>query len=194
MSEEEDTFDLSGPVHLATVDWTNPDHQRTVAASLVKGVYVLQRDCKRARKGRPALAPPWWEAFDYQLHKLLIDKDDSSVFGAIYQLTSVPSPDQAPRYVIAFRGTIPKLDTFKRDLKLNIRIITNRLDQTPRAAAALQAVQHIVATYGSSNVWLAGHSQGAAMGMLAGKYMAKTGVVLEAFLFNPPFVSPQSGD
>lgn len=172
---------------------TNPNHQRSVAASLVKGVYVWQRDFKRIRKGGRALAPPWWEAFHFQLHKLLIDKDDSSVFGAIYQLTSVPSADQAPRYVIAFRGTIPKWDTFKRDLKLNIRIITNRLDHTPRAEAALQAVRDVVATYGSSNVWLAGHSQGAAMGMLAGKHMAKTGVFLEAFLFNPPFVSPPIG-
>ncbi|KAL0312442.1 UNVERIFIED_CONTAM: GDSL esterase/lipase [Sesamum radiatum] len=189
MPDEEDTFDLSGPVHLTTVDWTNPNHQRSVAASLVKGVYVEQRDRKKRRQGCRALAPRWYKAFDFQLDRLLIDKDDSSVFGAIYQLISVPSADQAPRYVIAFRGTIPKLGTFKQDLKLNIRIIKNRLDQTPRAAAALQAVQQVVAAYGSSNVWLAGHSQGAAMGMLAGKYMAKTGVVLEAFLFNPPFVS-----
>ncbi|KAL0329941.1 UNVERIFIED_CONTAM: GDSL esterase/lipase [Sesamum radiatum] len=148
----------------------------------------------KRREGSRALAPPWWETFHFQLHEPLIDKDDSSVFGAIYQLiTSVPSADQAPRCVIAFRGTIPKLHTFKRDLKLNIRIITNRLDRTPRAEEALQAVQRVVAEYGSSNVWVAGHSQGAAMGMLAGKCMAKTGDFLEAFLFNPPFVSPPIG-
>ncbi|KAK4435486.1 GDSL esterase/lipase [Sesamum alatum] len=194
MSDTEDTFDLSGPVHLTTVDWTNPDDQRSVAASLVKGVYVLHQDRKEGREGCRALAPRWWEFFHFQLCEQLIDKDDFSVFGAIFQLTSGPSDsnrsaDQAPSYTIAFRGTIPKSDTFLRDLKLNIRIIRNRLHPASRVETALQAVRDVVATHGSSNVWLAGHSQGAATGMLAGKTMAKTGVFLETFLFNPPFVS-----
>ncbi|XVF31070.1 hypothetical protein REPUB_Repub16aG0113700 [Reevesia pubescens] len=57
----------------------------------------------------------------------------------------------------------------------------------------MKAVRDMVATVGSSDVWLAGHSLGAAMAMLAGKTMAKAGDFLEAYLFNPPFVSPPIG-
>ncbi|KAL0331082.1 UNVERIFIED_CONTAM: GDSL esterase/lipase [Sesamum angustifolium] len=197
VASEREIYGLSGPLHLTTVDCLNEDesnHQRSVAASLVQGVYILERDRQEKREGNRALAPPWWEAFQFQLYRLLIDDADSCVFGAIYQLTSVPSDsnhsaDQAPRYVIAFRGTITKGDAFSRDVELDIHIIRNGLHQTSRFETAIQAVRHVVATFGSSNVWLAGHSLGAAMAMLAGKNMAKTGVFLEAFLFNPPFFS-----
>jgi len=42
---------------------------------------------------------------------------------------------------------------------------------------------------GASNIWLAGHSLGSAMAMLTRKTMAKTGIFMESFLFNPPYVS-----
>ncbi|KAA8520959.1 hypothetical protein F0562_011632 [Nyssa sinensis] len=54
---------------------------------------------------------------------------------------------------------------------------------------AMQAVRNTVAAFGNLNICIAGHSLGAAMAMLAGKTMAKTGIFLEAFLFNPPFFS-----
>lgn len=170
---------------------TNPSHRRSVAASLVQSVYILERDRQEKREGSQALAPAWWKAFDFQLYKLLIDDADSCIFGAIYQLTS-PSP-QAPRYVVAFRGTIPKGYALVRDLELDIHIFRNGifggLHQTSRFETAIQAVRHVVATFGSDNVWIAGHSLGAAMALLAGKNMAKSGVRLEAFLFNSPFFS-----
>ncbi|KAK0587486.1 hypothetical protein LWI29_023711 [Acer saccharum] len=53
----------------------------------------------------------------------------------------------------------------------------------------MQAVRNMVASVGSSNDWLAGHSLGSAMALLAGKTMAKTGIFLESFLFNSPFLS-----
>ncbi|CAI9759344.1 unnamed protein product [Fraxinus pennsylvanica] len=124
----------------------------------------------------------------------LIDDADSSVFGAIYELSCTasdnsPSAQQAPRCVVAFRGTITKGNAFSRDLELDIHIIRNGLHVTSRFEIAIQAVRHVVATFGNSGVWLAGHSLGSAMAMLAGKNMAKSGVFLEAFLFNPPFFS-----
>jgi len=51
----------------------------------------------------------------------------------------------------------------------------------------MQAVQNIVSAVGHQNIWLAGHSLGSAMAMLAGKNMAKAGICLQCFLFNPPF-------
>ncbi|KAG6397130.1 hypothetical protein SASPL_143294 [Salvia splendens] len=216
---ERENFDLSGPVYLTTVDcsvdgdryqlrydialslscsvcyqlMTNPCHRRSVAASLVQAVYVLERDRQEKREGSQALAPLWWKAFNFELYRQLIDDADSCIFGAIYKL-SLTSPDdqhpaQAPRYAVAFRGTITKGDAFMRDLELDIHIIRSVLHQTSRFEIAIQAVRHVVATFGSSNIWIAGHSLGAAMALLAGKNMAKSGVLLDAFLFNSPFFS-----
>ncbi|KAL0447753.1 UNVERIFIED_CONTAM: GDSL esterase/lipase [Sesamum latifolium] len=178
IASDRENFDLCGPLHLTTVDWKDPIHRRSVAACLVQSVYVLERDRQEKREGSQALAPRWWRSFDFQLHTQLNDDADSCVFGAIYQFNSTNSDgnDSAPRYVIAFRGTITKGDAFTRDLELDIHIVRNGLHQTSRFEIGMQAVRHIVATYGSSNVWLTGHSLGAAMALLAGKNMAKTGV------------------
>lgn len=163
-------------------------------ASLVQGVYVLERDRHEKRQGNEALAPPWWKFFHFELCTQLIDDADTSTFGAVYQFKH-PTPDgnnsanDGPQYVIAFRGTITKGDAFSRDLQLDVHFIRNDLHRTSRFEIAIQAVRSFVATYGSSNIWLAGHSLGSALAMLVGKSMAKTGVLLESFLFNPPFVS-----
>ncbi|XVF12955.1 hypothetical protein REPUB_Repub08aG0164900 [Reevesia pubescens] len=194
MASEREDFGLSGPLHLDTIDWTNAHHRRSVAASLVEGVYILERDRQEKRDGSQALAPPWWEFFHFKLIRKLVDDADFCIFGAIYEYkppssSSNDSSHGSPRYMIAFRGTITKPDSFSRDFELDIHIIRNGLHQTSRFEIAMQAVRNMVAAVGDSNVWLAGHSLGAAMAMLAGKTMAKTGNFLEAFLFNPPFLS-----
>ncbi|KAG9149307.1 hypothetical protein Leryth_003285 [Lithospermum erythrorhizon] len=190
VSERED-FGLVGPLHLTTIDWKNPDHRRSVAACLVQGVYIIERDRQEKRLGPQALAPPWWNFCNFQLHRQLVDDADQSVFGAIYQFSPEcnHSAEGCPKYVIAFRGTVTKGDAFTRDVELDVHFIRNDLHRTSRYEAAIQAVRYVVATFGSSNVWLAGHSLGSAIAMLAGKNMAKTGVFLESFLLNPPFVS-----
>ncbi|RWW70413.1 hypothetical protein BHE74_00021909 [Ensete ventricosum] len=53
----------------------------------------------------------------------------------------------------------------------------------------MKAVRALVSDYGHQNVWIAGHSLGAAIGTHAGKTMANEGTNLKAFLFNPPFIS-----
>ncbi|KAK3228074.1 hypothetical protein Dsin_007936 [Dipteronia sinensis] len=108
MASEREDFSLSGPLHLTAIDWKNVHHRRSVAASLVQGVYVLERDRQKKREGPKALASPWWEFFDFQMVGQLIDDDDSSIFGAIYKFKPPPSQrnlstDGCPRYVIAFR-------------------------------------------------------------------------------------------
>jgi hypothetical protein len=172
----------------------NAHHRRSVAASLVQGVRILDRDRQVKRQGSQALAPPWWEFFHFQLIRQLVDDVDSSIFGAIYEFKPPESHyhnsvDESPRYVIAFRGTITKPGSVSRDLELDVCIIRNGLHETSRFETAIQAVRNVVATVGKSNVWLAGHSLGAAMALLAGKTMAKTGIFLQAFLFNSPFIS-----
>ncbi|KAM7258810.1 hypothetical protein ACFE04_014551 [Oxalis oulophora] len=195
MASEREDFSISGPLHLTAIDWGNDHHRRSIAACLVQGVYILERDRQLKRHGLEALAPPWWEFFHFKLFRLLVDDVDSSIFGAVYEYKPQTSSyyndslDQSPRYVIAFRGTVTKGNSFSRDLELDIHIIRNGLHETSRFEIAIQAVRNMVATVGDSNVWLAGHSLGAAMVMLAGKTMAKTNNYLQAFLFNPPFFS-----
>ncbi|CAK9163078.1 unnamed protein product [Ilex paraguariensis] len=191
MGSEREDFNCSGPLHLNTVDWRNVDHRRSVAASLVQGVYILQRDRQENRQGTHALAPLWWQFFNFQLYSQLVDDADLSVFGAIYELIPQNCNHfiEVPLYVIAFRGTLTKGDAFSRDFELDIHFIRNGLHRTSRFEIAMQAVQNMVAAVGNSNIWLAGHSLGSAMAMLAGKNMAKRGIFLEAFLFNPPFFS-----
>lgn len=186
---ETESFELSGPLHLTSIDWTNADHRRSVAACLVQGVYIIERDRQENRQSSEALAPPWWKFFQFDLYSQLIDDADSCVFGAIYKSKDLPS-QETPSYVIAFRGTLTKGNAFSRDLELDIHIIKNGLHQTSRFEIAMQAIQSLVGSQTSkSNIWLTGHSLGSAMALLAGKRMAKTGIFLDSYLFNPPFFS-----
>uniref|UniRef100_A0A7N2MHC7 Uncharacterized protein n=1 Tax=Quercus lobata TaxID=97700 RepID=A0A7N2MHC7_QUELO len=57
---------------------------------------------------------------------------------------------------------------------------------TPCFQLAMDCV--LVTMSGGARVWLAGHSPGSAMALLAGKNMAKMGYFLETYLFNPPFL------
>ncbi|XP_031504560.1 GDSL esterase/lipase At4g10955-like isoform X1 [Nymphaea colorata] len=171
----------------------NPDHQRSVAASLVQAVYVLERDRQLKRKGADALAPPWWEFFGFKLAHPLIDDADLSVFGAIFQfnepLSCLSFQSQAsPSAVIAFRGTILKGDSLSRDLKLDLSIVHHGLHQTSRFHTAIESIRNLAPVY-ANNIWLCGHSLGSAVAMLAGKCMAEKGILLNTFLFNPPYVS-----
>ncbi|XAR52216.1 hypothetical protein NMG60_11020163 [Bertholletia excelsa] len=194
MASEREIFNLSGPLHLTSADWTNLHYRRSAAACLVQGVYVLERDRQQKRQGPEALAPSWWDFFHFQINHLLVDNTDLSIFGAVYEFKfpapyfnySIPNP---PRYVIAFRGTITKSDTRSQDLKLDIKYIQNRLHLSARFQHAMEAVQNTVAVAGAANIWLAGHSLGSAIALLVGKNMARMGCHIETYLFNPPFIS-----
>jgi len=171
------------------------NHRRCVAASLVQGVGVQERDRQARRLGRDALAEKWWSFFNFKLLHPLIDVDErGSIFGAVYKWSRKAAgspfrPPGAPKIVVAFRGTIPKSETFAADLKLDLKIVKNRLHTTARFKAAFDAVKKCVCESGPENVWIAGHSLGAAMAMLAGRRIAEEGQFLEAHLFNPPFFS-----
>ncbi|XP_004298911.1 PREDICTED: GDSL esterase/lipase At4g10955-like [Fragaria vesca subsp. vesca] len=199
MVSDRHLFYVSGPSHLTSIDWKNTDHQRSVAASLVQGVKVLEVDHQEKRKGHEALAPPWWEFFHFELVRPLVDDDSWSIFGAIYELKpphsslgtehSVLEDENSPHFVIAFRGTLTMYDLVSRDLNLSLKLIKNRLHKTSRFETAMQAIRATVGDAGdSSSVWLAGHSMGSVLAMLAGKTMAKDGIFLKSFLFNQPFV------
>ncbi|GFS32202.1 alpha/beta-Hydrolases superfamily protein [Actinidia rufa] len=194
MATEREIFSNSGPLDLTAVDWTNSQHRRTVAASLVQGTYSMEHDRQQKLQGHLALGPPWWEFFNFQPVQVLVDEHDLSIFGAIFKFKFPPSygnylPQNPPQYVVAFRGTITKTDTKKQDLKLDFQFIRNRLHQSTRVHLAMQAVQNMVSIAGAANIWLAGHSLGSAIALVAGKNMVKMGCFIETYLFNPPFTS-----
>nr|DAD36475.1 TPA_asm: hypothetical protein HUJ06_007116 [Nelumbo nucifera] len=168
------------------------DYQRKVMACCTMGVYVLERDRQNNRQGPQALAEPWWKSFHFELHTVIKDTD-GNIFGVILEFNPQTNHKQysrqgAPRYVIAFRGTIPQSDSLIRDLKLDFNIIMNELHLSPCFHIAVRWVEQMVAT--KEIIWLTGHSLGASMAMLAGKKMAKNhATYLPAFLFNPPFPS-----
>ncbi|XP_058202797.1 GDSL esterase/lipase At4g10955-like [Rhododendron vialii] len=124
------SFNPSGPLYLTAVDWRNPDHRRSAAASLVQGVYSQEHD----RQGHQALAPPWWDFFNFRLFRVLVDNDDRSIFGAIYEFKSPPPSGHhnplhiPPRYVVAFRGTMTGWETMSQDLTLDLKVIRNTLE------------------------------------------------------------------
>ncbi|KAK9668412.1 hypothetical protein RND81_13G058700 [Saponaria officinalis] len=191
--DREDFFS-AGPLHLTVVDWENEHHRRSVAASLVAGVYILERDRQENRNSHQALALQWWEFFNFRLVRHLVDDVDQSIFGAIfeYQLKTSLSDNSnkgIPHYVIAFRGTLTEKHSLTRDIELDIHLVRHGLHNTTRTKMAIQAVRDVVASSQNRNVWLAGHSLGAAMAILAGKEMAIMGTFLESFFFNPPFFS-----
>ncbi|KAK2664304.1 hypothetical protein Ddye_002878 [Dipteronia dyeriana] len=195
MSSKREDFRFSGPLHLiGTVDWKNVRHRAAVAACLVHGVSVVERDRQKQREGSQAFASPWWKSLNFKMVSQLQDDVDSSIFGAIYKFEppasySNLSIDGCPYYVIAFRGTLLKRKSFKRDLELDFHILRNTLDTTSRFEIAMRAVRDMVASVGSSNVWLAGHSLGSAIALLVGKTMAKEEYLLASFLFNSPYPS-----
>ncbi|KAJ8554312.1 hypothetical protein K7X08_024990 [Anisodus acutangulus] len=191
MAFDEAIFSQYGPKYLTNnVDWGNANHRRCIAASLVKGVSILERDRQQKRQGPNALAPPWWESFHFILDHILTDKD-RSISGAIYKYKFPDHYNQnPPKYVIAFRGTILKRKSMSQDLKLDLLVILNGLRNSSRFRIGLQAVQNIVDINNRvCDIWLAGHSLGAAIALLIGKDMVKLGTRLETYLFNPPFSS-----
>ncbi|CAJ2650739.1 unnamed protein product [Trifolium pratense] len=196
MASKNDNFYLSGPSHLTYVNWDDAYHRKSVAASLVKGVYVLERDLQKQRKGPDSLAFPWWTFFHFQLLDTLVDDVDNSIFGAIYEFKPPPSIGnnalyRSPHYVIAFRGTTIKPESFFRDMELDLKILRHGLHRTSRSKIATETVRNMVASVGGngSNIWLAGHSLGSCIALHSGKIMAKSGIFIESFLFNPPFAS-----
>ncbi|CAJ2650743.1 unnamed protein product [Trifolium pratense] len=145
------------------VCWKGDDayHRKSVAASLVKGVYVLERDRQKQRKGPDSLAFPWWTFFHFQLLDTLVDDVDNSIFGAIYEFKPPPSIGnnalcRSPHYVIAFRGTTIKPESFFRDMKLDLKILRHGLHRTSRSEIATETVRNMVASVGGngSNICL----------------------------------------
>ncbi|KAL0406566.1 UNVERIFIED_CONTAM: hypothetical protein Slati_3970500 [Sesamum latifolium] len=167
-------------------------------ACFIQAVYLLELDRHENRTNQTALAPMWWIPFKYKLVETLIDERDESIFGAIFEwdraaaLTDfVPvRPSGAPKAVLAFRGTLLKSPTIRRDIQDDLRFLAwESLTGSVRFSLGLKALRLICDKYGSSNICIAGHSLGAGFALQVGGALAKDGIIVDAHLFNPPSVS-----
>ncbi|KAL6840598.1 hypothetical protein ACP4OV_029462 [Aristida adscensionis] len=196
------------------------EHRRCIAACLVQGTYVMEIDQTRPRV-HAALAPPWWESFHYRLLKVLECECECMlcrtsllrvganrhrpwfIYGAILE-HAPPAGERrhpsAPRYIAAFRGTMPRHPTLLADMHHNLKILVNRQHDCCRFRHARREVGELLDYYsavaggGDGGVWLAGHSLGASIALDVGRdMMAGRGLGLPTFLFNPPQVSLAPG-
>ncbi|KAL0320480.1 UNVERIFIED_CONTAM: hypothetical protein Sradi_5309500 [Sesamum radiatum] len=170
-------------------------------ACFIQGVYLLELDRQENRTNQTALAPNWWIPFKYKLAESLIDERDGSIFGAIFEwdrsaaLTDfvLVRPSGAPKAVLAFRGTLLKSPTIRRDIQDDLRFLAwESLKESVRFSTGLKAVRSISDKYGSSKICIAGHSLGAGFAVQVGRALAEDGIYVEAHLFNPPSVSVHS--
>lgn len=183
---------------LFLIDRKDNNYRRTVMACFIQAVYLLELDRQEKKTEENGLAPKWWKPFKYKLSQILVDERDGSIFGAIIEWDRsaaladfiLVKPSGAPRAVLALRGTLLKSSTIRRDLEDDLRFLTwESLKGSVRFNTSLEALESVVARYGSCDVCIAGHSLGAGFALQLGKALAKGGIYVETHLFNPPSVS-----
>ncbi|KAG7551727.1 Alpha/Beta hydrolase fold [Arabidopsis thaliana x Arabidopsis arenosa] len=183
-----DDLSRSGPPQIPSLDWNDLYHRTSLVSCLVQGVYAMERDRKNKRNGSESLATPWWKSFNFTLveSETLYDARDGSIYGAVFQnvinYENTPDSIVPPRYVIALRGTAPTMN----DVLHNIRVPFETLNHGGRSKHVIEEIRYFVAKHGNTAVWIAGHSLGAGLALLAGKNMAMSGLPVEAYIFNPP--------
>ncbi|XP_078174261.1 GDSL esterase/lipase At4g10955-like [Carex rostrata] len=133
----------------------------------------------------------WFEHFHFDLIEVLRDVKDSSVCGCIFEFKPPFGRHRsAPRFVVALRGTMLDRRHGIRDICLDASVFFGGINKSTRSQTSLIAVGNLISKYQPEDIWLAGHSLGASIATVIGKYFMKTkNINLKAFLFNPPFPS-----
>ncbi|PAN14236.1 hypothetical protein PAHAL_2G393400 [Panicum hallii] len=207
----------SSPVTMIRINWDSDEHRRCIAACIVNGTYIMDGDESSLHSSGKALAPAWWESFGFRRLRTLEYECECvfcktktklftlgahrpcSIYGVVLEHAppagARPHPS-APRYVVAFRGTMPRHPSYLGDMHLNLRILVNRQHACGRFRHARDQVGRLLDSIssnggGTAAVWLAGHSLGASIALDVGRDMVarKGWNNLPAFLFNPPQVS-----
>ncbi|KAJ1291657.1 hypothetical protein BS78_02G332700 [Paspalum vaginatum] len=193
---------------LTNTSWRDDDYRRMVMAYLIEAVYLLELE-RQERRDAAAVAQQWWKPFHYRLAHELVDDRDGSVFGAIFERDhhgagAWPSPSGAPSAVIAFRGTLLRAPTIRRDVEDELRLLArNSLRGSARMARAMQALRATIDRFGSENVCVCGHSLGAGFARQVGRMLTAASprhprqqaaaASLEFHLFNAPYLSLPMG-
>ncbi|CAN6205921.1 unnamed protein product [Urochloa humidicola] len=203
---------------LTNTSWRDDDYRRMVMAYLIEAVYLLELE-RQERRDAAAVAQQWWKPFQYRLAHEIVDERDGSVFGAIFERehhggdadaagAGAASPSGAPSAVVAFRGTLLRAPTIRRDVEDELRLLArNSLRGSARLARALQALRATIDRFGSENVCVCGHSLGAGFARQVGRMLMASSssprqqqqqataaaAALEFHLFNAPYLSLPMG-
>lgn len=199
---------------LTNTSWRDDDYRRMVMAYLIEAVYLLELE-RQERRDAAAVAQQWWKPFHFRLAHELVDDRDGSVFGAVFErdhhgARPGPSPSGAPSAVIAFRGTLLRAPTIRRDVEDELRLLArNSLRGSARLARAAQALRATIDRFGSENVCVCGHSLGAGFARQVVRTLvasssssprhprqqaaAFAAATLESHLFNAPYLSLPMG-
>ncbi|CAN6219417.1 unnamed protein product [Urochloa humidicola] len=199
---------------LTNTSWRDDDYRRMVMAYLIEAVYLLELE-RQERRDAAAVAQQWWKPFQYRLAHEIVDERDGSVFGAIFErdnhhaAAGAASPSGAPSAVVAFRGTLLRAPTIRRDVEDELRLLArNSLRGSARLSRALQALRATIDRFGSENVCVCGHSLGAGFARQVGRMLTasasssprhphprqqQAAAALEFHLFNAPYLSLPMG-
>ncbi|XP_057865658.2 GDSL esterase/lipase At4g10955 [Cryptomeria japonica] len=181
--------DVDAILALANPDWNDPNDKRCIAACLVNVVYQLEKG-----KEKEEMANECCKLLEFKVYEKIMETRGGQevIFGAVFQWVgkSRRGKDEGkpPSEVVAFRGTIPK----GKDFLHNWKAANACHKSISRGDIGLQYLQRCIKRHGPHNIWIVGHSLGAAIATVAARKMGKEERnKMEAHLFNPPFLSPR---
>ncbi|KAL3698415.1 hypothetical protein R1sor_012491 [Riccia sorocarpa] len=191
------TRQKTNPRELNGSEWAHED-----MASLVKGVYARDKGDTNASR--------YWEQIGYSkmdieesvgessptesgpqvpIRVMVFKRRDSDDRKYLLKRDDVKDPVQvpAPKYVVAIRGTMSWKDVIT-DKEILREIIC---ELRPLYEPVMKFIKIVHDMYSADGgVWVAGHSLGAMLALVATRRLAiDEQIVLEAHLFNPPFIS-----
>ncbi|GJN32521.1 hypothetical protein PR202_gb21035 [Eleusine coracana subsp. coracana] len=198
------------------INWDDDDHRRCIAAGLVQRTYNMEKDRTKGRRlnrqGSFLRHFSLVETLRECRLKCKCHRDHQQgacpfcnckmspcfIYGAIFEYVPPQgtrhrhsSSAPPPRYIVAFRGTMPTDTTAIRDFYLDVNVVLNRQHDCLRFSHARERVWKLLddAADSVADIWLAGHSLGASIALDVGRDMAMGGCYLRTLLFNPPQVS-----
>ncbi|KAL2649753.1 hypothetical protein R1flu_017881 [Riccia fluitans] len=194
----------TGP-QLLPIDYDETYHRVTLA-KLIKGIYELEH--RRLAPTTKKISPVrlWWESLNFELVRLQVyddegeedqqqrkakirdgeeEEEEKSINLGVFRWKPTSAVNPPPqKIVIAIRGTLPRID----DGWHNMHIPFQRLHETPRYKEIMRVVKSAIATHGSRDICIVGHSLGAALGLLVARTLAvEENTKIEAHLFNPVY-------
>jgi hypothetical protein len=164
-----------------------------ILACMVQGVYAADR----GKEG----ASLFWETFGYEEEALRDEQMTDEEIAAVgkpsckIRLKVFRRRDLVgghgetpplPKYVIAIRGT---RKFCQRDILADLQILCETLHHNQLYDIVKNMTRKVVQKHNHDTVCVAGHSLGAAIGLIVTRELALEDMAVETHLFNPPFFS-----
>lgn len=184
--------DTSSEEFLERKDPGQPRELYEILSSLIQGVYAADRG--------KANAAHFWESLGYEKEALEDESATEEEIAAVGKPTCkirlmvfrqrddflLDRHTAIPKYVIAIRGTRKYC---QRDILADLQILCETLHHNPLYDVVKAMTRRVVEKHSHDMVCVAGHSLGAAIGLIVTRELALEDLAVETHLFNPPFFS-----